>query len=294
MADRNHWLRRIATLDPERDHEEIVRTSSQHEFPWDTITALSFALFRTYAVPSIGRLLHQTGEFTERTQKRYDDTVLLLDAPGVHGLESPQGRAAIRRINQMHRMYAISDDDMRYVLSTFVAVPIRWMDAYAWRPYSEIEKQAAAHYYSHLGRLMNIPDLPATWSEYDALMDDYEAAHFAHDPGAVAVADATMDLMCTFPLNRLVPAPAFQRFARALMDEPLLDAFGYAHPTAVERRLAVGALRARSAALRLAPPRRDPVSAGELEQVRGYPDGYRIEDLGTHRPAPGCPVRHAT
>ena len=79
--DRYHWARRTAGLDPVDDAAEIVRILSTLEFPWDMNQALSFALFRTYAVPSIGRLLFRTGEFTERTQKRYDDTSLLLDAP---------------------------------------------------------------------------------------------------------------------------------------------------------------------------------------------------------------------
>ena len=33
----------------------------------------------------------------------------------------------------MHRSYDISDDDLRYVLATFVVTPIRWLDAYGWR-----------------------------------------------------------------------------------------------------------------------------------------------------------------
>ena len=71
----------IARLDPETDYEEIYRVMTTLEFPWDMNQALSFALFRTYAVPSIGRLLDETGEFARDTQKRYDDTGLLLDEP---------------------------------------------------------------------------------------------------------------------------------------------------------------------------------------------------------------------
>jgi hypothetical protein len=70
--------RAIAALDADRDHEEIVRELGAYEFPWDTETALSLALFRTFAVPSIARILASTGEFTERARKRYDDTELLL------------------------------------------------------------------------------------------------------------------------------------------------------------------------------------------------------------------------
>ena len=62
---RDHWARRIAQLDPATDFAEIYRILVAHEFPWDMNQSLSFALFRTYAVPSIGRLLAETGEFVE-------------------------------------------------------------------------------------------------------------------------------------------------------------------------------------------------------------------------------------
>jgi hypothetical protein len=62
------WLRTIERLDPVADHEEIYRISAGHEFPWDYQRSLELALFRTYCVPSISRLLAATGEF--RTGRR--------------------------------------------------------------------------------------------------------------------------------------------------------------------------------------------------------------------------------
>ncbi len=117
------WRDRNESLDPETDYVEIYQNLALYEFTWDLTQALSFALFRTYAVPSIGRLLDQTGAFTGAVQKRYDDTALLLEAPFVHGFDSEAGRTAMRRINQMHRMYDISNDDFRYVLSTSSSCP---------------------------------------------------------------------------------------------------------------------------------------------------------------------------
>ena len=55
---------RLEGLDPVRDFHEIYRATVTLEFPWDMKQALSFALFRTYAVPGIGELLARTGEFT--------------------------------------------------------------------------------------------------------------------------------------------------------------------------------------------------------------------------------------
>ena len=103
--DRHYWGRHIAMLDPATEYEQVYRILGYHEFPWDVNQALSFALYRTYAVPSIGRLLKRTGEFTERTQKRYDDTALILDTVLEFGLASPEGRTAIRRMNRMHGAY---------------------------------------------------------------------------------------------------------------------------------------------------------------------------------------------
>ena len=279
--DRMHWLRKIATLDPDTDYEEIYRIDTMLEFPWDMNQSLGLALYRTYAVPSIGGLLARTGEFTERTQKRYDDTGLILTAIGENGLDSPEGRAAIRRMNQMHGRYGIPNDDMRYVLSTLVTVPIRWLDEYGYRPLSEVEKVASAHYYRRLGGLMNIKDLPATWQEFGELMDAYEREHFGYDEGAVAVSEATLALMATFPPNDKGPRRLMRRSALALMDDDLLRAFRYDAPTRVEQVLYRGAIKARAALLRHVPARREPVHFEDLPQVRSYPDGYEIAALGT-------------
>ena len=143
MLSRDHWQRHVARLDPETDFEEIYRIVVAHEFPWDMNQALSFALFRTYAVPSIGRLLDETGEFARDTQKRYDDTALLLDEPVQRtACTATAAGRAIRRINQMHGSYDIAHDDLRYVLTTFVVVPMRWLDGYGWRRLSAGEVRA--------------------------------------------------------------------------------------------------------------------------------------------------------
>ncbi|MGP3775097.1 oxygenase MpaB family protein [Streptomyces sp. SDT5-1] len=276
---RDHWIRQIRRLDPDTDYHEIYGISSSYEFPWDTMQALGFALYRTYAVPSIGRLLGRTGEFTERTQKRYDDTVLILDAIGEHGPDTGEGREAVRRMNRMHRAYDISNDDYRYVLSTFVVVPKRWMDDYAWRPYSPHEVRAATNYYRDLGRRMNIKDIPETYEEFETLMDDYERRHFAYDPGGYAVSEATLDLMASW-----YPGPlggAVRRASVCLMDAPLRAAFGYRNPHPAVERVVRGGLRARGRFVRLLPARGNPKHGRESSTVRGYPNGYRIADLGT-------------
>ena len=289
---RTSWSERIERLDPERDHLEVHRLVCAHEFPWDTLQALSLALFRTYAVPSIGALLDRTGELTGRTQRRYEDTGLLLDAVLEHGADSASGRSALRRVNAMHAAYDITNDDMRYVLSTFVVMPIRWNAAYGWRPLTELEKRASVVYHRELGRRMGIRDLPATWQEWERLLDEYETEHFAPDPGGRRVADATLELFTTFPLHRRLPRRLVLAATRAVMDDRLLDALGYARPPALLRGAVRTGLRARARVVRRLPRREQPLWFRAQPVVRGYPDGYDLARLGTF--PRGCPVPHRT
>ncbi|KOV57339.1 peptidase [Streptomyces sp. MMG1121] len=279
-------------MDPVADAVEIYRLSVAYEFPWDYTRALELALYRTYAVPSIGRLLAGTAELVERAQMRYDDTVLLLDSIVEHGFAAEEGRTAIRRINQMHRSYDIGDDDMRYVLSTFVVMPRRWIDAYGWRRLSRHEIVAATEYYRTLGRYMGIPDIPESYEEFEALLDAYERDRFGWDERARQVSDATLDLMASWYPRPL--APVLRTATLALLDESLLRTFRYSPPSTPVTALMRRAVRTRGRLVRLLPPRRKPHFARQNWEVKGYPDGYRVDGLGT-RPVPGlrgCPVRH--
>lgn len=292
MVKRYERLRQIRRLDPEKDFLTIYRLSAVYEFPWDFTRALELALYRTYAVPSIGRLLAQTAELTDRTQKRYDDTALLLDAVVEHGFDSETGRTAVRRINHMHRSYDISNDDMRYVLCTFVVTPKRWIDAYGWRRFSRHEAAASALYYRTLGQRLGIKGIPGSYEEFAECLDAYEEAHFGWDEGGRAVSDATIDLMASWYPRPL--APALRAATVSLLDPALLKAFRYEQPHPLTKTLVRHAMWLRGRAVRLLPPRTSPHYARQNREIKGYPDGYRVDELGTH-PVPGmrgCPVRH--
>ncbi|CAM5282948.1 oxygenase MpaB family protein [Streptomyces griseus] len=290
MVKRYDRLKEIQRLDPERDFLEIYRLTVTYEFPWDVTRALELALYRTYAVPSIGRLLDETAELTERSQKRYDDTALLLDTVVEHGFETDEGRTAVRRINQMHRSYDISNDDMRYVLCTFVVTPKRWLDSFGWRRLCCHELGAFAAYYRTLGARMGIKGVPGTYEEFESTLEAYERDHFGWDEGARRVSDATLALMASWYPAPL--APVVRGASLALLDDSLLRAFRYRRPGPVARGLTRGALRLRARAVRLLPPRRTPHYARQNPEIKGYPEGYEVAELGTF-PTPGvrgCPV----
>ncbi len=273
----NPWLAELRTLHPERDAERIVFIDASLEFPWDTQRSLELAFYRTYAVPSIAELLASTGEFTERAQKRYDDTQLLISAFCELGYDAGIGKRALARMNRIHGRFAIANEDFLYVLSTMVFEPIRWNARFGWRPLLEVERLATFHFWREVGRRMAIRDIPSDYDDFERFNVEFERDRFGRTEAGMRVAVATRDMFLDwFPgLPKRVGRP----LVHALLDEPLLDALGFPHPPAVLRRTVEAGVRARSLAVRALPPRRKPRLRTE-ERHRSYPGGYEIERLG--------------
>ena len=228
--------------------------------------------------------------------------MLILDAVLEHGTDSAEGRTAIRRMNQMHRSYDISNDDLRYVLATFVVTPMRWVDAYGWRRMTEIERIASANYYRDLGRHMGIRDVPDTWQGFSRLLDAYERDHFGLDPGGRTVAEATLALLATFPPNDKLPVGVVRRISLATMDAGLLDAFAFPHPRRTTRALVrTGSRRAAgwSASCRPARGPTSPASCRRSAAIRaGTPwpssaPSRRAARCRTHGPSTSRPPRRS-
>ncbi|MFD4294102.1 oxygenase MpaB family protein [Rhodococcus sp. NPDC058532] len=277
---RHGWLRRIETLDPVRDHQHIHRITAGFEFPWDYTRALEFALFRTYCVPSISELLKRTGEFETRPQKRYDDTSLLMAELLEHGYDSPRGKESLRVVNRMHGKYEISNDDMRYVLSTFVYEPLDWIERYGWRPLHPHERLAAFHFYREVGVRMGIRDIPDDFQEFHRFKAAYERLHFRNTPEVHAVGVYTRDLFCSwFPA---AVRPAVSVGVTAMLDPMMLSAFGFRAAPSWMRPVADRALGVRAHALRYFPRRAESASARDPRNrtYPGYPEGYRPSELG--------------
>jgi hypothetical protein len=273
----SRYLREIRRLDPVGDHRRIVYLDVCFEFPWDTTRALELALFRTFAVPSIAALLDSTGEFGRAAQKRYDDTDLILSTIVEAGYDSDEGKRAIRQMNRIHGRFAITNEDFLYVLSSFVFEPIRWNARFGWRPLIEIEKLATFEFWREVGRRMAIEEIPERYEEFERFNEEYERREFRPTEAARRVGVATRDMFLDwFPG---VPHRLGEPGIHALMDEPLLDAFGFPHPPRPVRTVVEGALRARARAVALLPPRRRP-RLRVRRRTRTYGRDWRLEELG--------------
>ncbi|HEY3182319.1 MAG TPA: oxygenase MpaB family protein [Gaiellaceae bacterium] len=269
-------LEEIRRLDADRDHQRIVYLDVCFEFPWDTTRALELALYRTYAVPSIGRLLASTGELTERPQKRYDDTDLILSTICEHGYESPEGSDAIRRMNRIHGRFEISNDDYLYVLSAVTFEPIRWNERFGWRPLLDVERLATFVFWREVGRRMGIRDIPESYDAFERFNVEYEREHFAPTPEGAAVGVATRNLFLSwFRIPPRLGAP----FMHALMDAPLRRAMGFRDPPKWLQRTVEAALRGRGRIVAKLPARRRP-RLRTTGRIRSYPSGYTMDELG--------------
>ncbi|MGR9046162.1 MAG: oxygenase MpaB family protein [Gammaproteobacteria bacterium] len=270
---------KLAALDPEKDYQKIVFLLQCHEFPWDYERSLEFALFRTFAVPSISALLFKTGEFISRPRKRYDDTELILYEITENGFDSERGQAALKRMNQMHGRFPIANEDYLYVLSTFIFEPIRWIDRFGWRSLRRSEEQGLFRFYSELGRRMHIRDIPEDIDSFEHYNIEYERTHFKYAETNYQIGSATRDLLLGFYLPKFL-WPLGKPLINAMMDDALCEAFGFNKAPAFLQSLVKTLLKLRGKFIRFLPERRRPRLGTRVKRPT-YPDGYTLERLGT-------------
>ncbi len=253
-------------------------------FPWDLTRALELALLKTFCVPSISGLLARTGEFEHRPRKRYDDTGLMVAELLRHGLDSPAGAAVIERMNRIHGHYAISNDDFLYVLSTFVAEPIRWLARYGWRPLTPREQEHLFLFWRGVGERMGIEALPDRLETLLALNERVERQAFAPAATNRRIAEATLAMLLADwppPLR-----PALRQVLLGLLDRQTSEALGWSAAPGWLQGLVLRGLRARSRAAALVTTGRRALGRpGEARfysqrPTPSYGASFRLEQLG--------------
>ncbi|MUG95012.1 DUF2236 domain-containing protein [Scytonema sp. UIC 10036] len=271
-------LHLIQELNPLQDHCQIYHLMLGYEFPWDITRALEVALMKTYCVPSISKLLDKTREFHKRPQKRYDDTAIIIVEFCKWGYGSERGCQAIQRMNAIHSRFKIDNADFLYVLSTFIYEPIRWNARFGWRLMSEQEKLASFYFWREVGNRMHIEGIPTTYEDLEQYNIDYERTHFRYAETNRHVGEATRDLFLSWYPKWM--SPLLKPAVYALLDDTMLDAFGFEHPGQWLRRSVETSLQIRSKIQRFLPPLKH--SKFFIDSpTRTYPHGYEIANLGS-------------
>ncbi|MFG1940337.1 oxygenase MpaB family protein [Micromonospora tulbaghiae] len=278
MRKRYANLARIRTLDPERDWLEIYQTMLRLEFPWDMKLGLNLAFNRSFSIPAIAAVHTATGELTERTQKRIDDTGLLMYEMVLNGFDQPRGREALRRVNQIHRPYDIPNEDYLYVLGCLVVIPTRWLGRYGWRQPCCHERRATYLFYRELGRRMGITEIPSSYEECEVWFDAYDAAHLTPNDDAAVIERATRSLLLG-RIPRLL-APLGNELVSAMYDERLRRATWVATPAWPVRAGLHLALKLRARLQQWAGTQSKRPLFAEGIRTNTYPDGYEISMLG--------------
>jgi hypothetical protein len=241
---RDTILKEIQKLDPEKDHERIVFLSTCYEFPFDTTRALEMALFRTFCVPSISGLLDRTGEFRQRSQKRYDDTDILISELMEWGYSSDRGQRAIQRMNQLHGRFTIANEDFLYVLSTFLFEPIRWNQRYGWRTMCEQERLGLFYFWCAVGQRMNIQQIPEDYQTFKSFNAEYERQRFRYTPSNHRIGTATVELFVGWFPRML--SPLVRSGIYAMLEPHLITAFGFPQPSRFMRWVVPSSFRLRA------------------------------------------------
>ena len=274
---RYHRLQQIQQLNPVNDHCQICHLLAGYEFPWDITRSLELAMVKTYCIPSISQILDRTGEFHHHTQKRYDDTGLLVAEIIKWGYDSERGKESIRRMNAIHQHYPISNEDFLYVLSTFIYEPIRWNERFCWRLFCETEKLAIFYFWQKVGEKMNIKNIPSTYEKFAQYNRNYEQHNFVYSDSNRRVGESTINLFLSwfpsFTLQMLEPC------VYGIFDDLTLRAFGWSKPTTFVSNLVENSLKWRGYFSRLLLPRTQSDFYTD-SKLRSYPDGYKLSDIG--------------
>ncbi|KDQ22260.1 hypothetical protein PLEOSDRAFT_53130 [Pleurotus ostreatus PC15] len=172
-----------------QDAQEIVQVSGIWDMPALLYLALSYATIKTYAIPSISKILLSTKQIStaEHASRRYADVYIFIDtwiSCPILGREISNGREhsdprsmiATGRVNWLHSKYRI-----------------RWTDKYGWRQLSAMEKQALLMFWSEIGRRLEIQDIPETLNEMRDWVKSYEQTRRFQAKSNIDIMSFTID-----------------------------------------------------------------------------------------------------
>ncbi|NGN84695.1 DUF2236 domain-containing protein [Arthrobacter silviterrae] len=235
--------------------------------------------YRNFAVPQLAQTLARNGEITARPTKRSYDTAIVIYEIIASGLDSPRGQEMVSLLNRVHKYVPGKPEDFRYVLLTLLVVPIRWCEQHAWRKPTDTEVDAATRFFTELGRRMHIVQLPSSFSDAAAILDDYESENVAPSPAGLELMNATVQI-----LQGTLPTPV-RPFTRILLsamfdDGRLAAALGLPRPRLWSRAALNGALKARNVLRRWRPLSQEPRFTPGRPVSAIYPNGYKLADLG--------------
>jgi hypothetical protein len=155
--------------------EEIFHRLCCFEFPFELFYGINLAFYRTFVSPRIATVYTQTKTLERETEKRVNDTNILVHAWIDHGLDSDEGRASFKHLNRIHGAFRnlTRNEDFVFILCCLIVDNIRMIDIFGWRSLNDIGKEAAFRFYELVGERMNLKDRPKSLEDARIIVDDY-------------------------------------------------------------------------------------------------------------------------
>jgi len=208
---------------------DILLTSTIWDMPWMSLISLSFALFQTYAVPTISKVLIKTKELSslDTAARRAEDTAIMLTEIIIAGLDTERGSTCLARTNFLHARYgsSILQGDLLFTLSLFIFEPIRFNDLYEWRTQTKLEREARYVFWREAGARMGIQGIPRTSDEFYQWKEEYAKKAMVYATSNSNTGEATMAVFLK-PLPGPLK-PFGRQCAMVLVPEAVRKAFGW-------------------------------------------------------------------
>ncbi|KAI6783930.1 uncharacterized protein J7T54_001806 [Emericellopsis cladophorae] len=245
--------------------QAIARNMYYWEFPLFYDVSLRIALFRTYTVENVARVLANYSDLKDlkTSSKRYEDTAILYGCFAHYDPASDEFLKAVARMNYLHSPYVksgkILDEDFLYVLWASMAAPVSFVSMYEWRSLTPMEHAAQGTLWKHIGDLMGIDYNKVMgkdkWADGIEFMDEvtewasgYEDKYMKPLPEVRRIGSVLMELL----------AGAYPKFAKStvdvgvkvLMGERMRHAFGLSTPGLLQTHLVYSALFFRQLVMR--------------------------------------------
>ena len=107
------------------------------EFPFMWSKSMEVAIINTFPHSSIYPRLSINNKFIDNPELRYDDSELIMREVFEHGVYSERGQKSIKRLNFIHSHFNIDNESYLYVLALFVYVPVKLINNFEWRKFTD-------------------------------------------------------------------------------------------------------------------------------------------------------------
>ena len=133
------------------------------------------ALLRTLIIGHNVEQMYSVSSLKDDTFHRLQRTREVIKQLIIFGIQSPEGKDAIDRLNHVHKRLTVDNDAFRYVLSCFFLEPLRWNRLYSRHPLIREDQAHLVDFWIDVGKAMGIKNVDLSLPQWEAFQVQYES-----------------------------------------------------------------------------------------------------------------------